>query len=242
MLTAVTAKFLAGLASLAILAAMAAWDDAGEIERMPSLDQTVTVTLEEGRRLSVARYEVTEAEWRRCYEDGGCSFIPIAVKTPREQDYPITGVNRLDVAEFLAWINSRAKRTYRLPAADEWKALAPYFPQARPKKLFDDPRLAWAASYASMPEIPARVEPAGHFGSGANGIADLKGNVWEWTATCVGSDFTGADCPAYVVEGLHETVLPIFIRDPASGGCAAGTPPANIGFRLVSDVDMTAER
>jgi hypothetical protein len=24
-----------------------------------------------------------------------------------------------------------------------------------------------------------------------------------------------------------------FIRDPRSGGCAAGVPPANLGFRLV---------
>jgi hypothetical protein len=26
-----------------------------------------------------------------------------------------------------------------------------------------------------------------------------------------------------------------FIRDPRSGGCAAGVPPANLGFRLVTD-------
>jgi len=25
-----------------------------------------------------------------------------------------------------------------------------------------------------------------------------------------------------------------FIRDPRSGGCAAGVPPANLGFRLVA--------
>jgi hypothetical protein len=31
-------------------------------------------------------------------------------------------------------------------------------------------------------------------------------------------------------------VLSIFVRDPASGGCSAGVPPANIGFRLVRDL------
>ena len=29
-------------------------------------------------------------------------------------------------------------------------------------------------------------------------------------------------------------MLSVFVRDPASGGCAAGTPPANVGFRLVT--------
>jgi len=26
-----------------------------------------------------------------------------------------------------------------------------------------------------------------------------------------------------------------FVRDPRTGGCAAGVPPANLGFRLVVD-------
>jgi hypothetical protein len=28
-----------------------------------------------------------------------------------------------------------------------------------------------------------------------------------------------------------------FIRDPRAGGCAAGVPPANLGFRLVIEQD-----
>jgi hypothetical protein len=28
-----------------------------------------------------------------------------------------------------------------------------------------------------------------------------------------------------------------FIRDPRTGGCAAGVPPANLGFRLVVEVE-----
>lgn len=237
MLAIATGKIMAGLTSLAMLGAVAALNTAGDMEHMPSLNETVTVTLDNGSKLSVARYEVTEREWRQCYEDGGCSFLPIAAKSPREKDYPVTGVNRFDVAEFIAWINSHTGRSYRLPTAAEWKELAPELSRTEKKKLFDDPRLAWAADYGSMPNVPARVQVAGHFGSAANGIADLKGNVWEWTASCVSANFNDADCPAYIAEGLHEAVLPIFIRDPASGGCAVGSPPANIGFRLVSDAE-----
>jgi hypothetical protein len=36
-----------------------------------------------------------------------------------------------------------------------------------------------------------------------------------------------------VVEGRHRTYVPDFIRDARAGGCAVGTPPSNLGFRLV---------
>jgi len=236
--TVATGKILAGLASLAMLGALAATDRSRIEEELPSLHQTVVLTLDTGRTLSVARFEVTEAEWRRCYQEGGCSHLPPAAKTPRKQDFPVTGVNRFDVAEFIAWVNAHASRTYRLPTAEEWKSFAPNSEPPKPrKKLFDDPRLAWAADYGSMPEVSAQVEASGHFGTKKNGIVDLDGNVWEWTGSCVRPGFSDADCPAYTVEGLHETALSVFIRDPASGGCAAGTPPANIGFRLVADVE-----
>jgi hypothetical protein len=38
-----------------------------------------------------------------------------------------------------------------------------------------------------------------------------------------------------VVEGQHRTYVADFIRDARAGGCAVGTPPANLGFRLVPD-------
>jgi hypothetical protein len=44
---------------------------------------------------------------------------------------------------------------------------------------------------------------------------------------------TNTNCGVRVVEGAHRTYMTDFIRDPRSGGCAAGVPPANLGFRLV---------
>ena len=44
-------------------------------------------------------------------------------------------------------------------------------------------------------------------------------------------------CPAFVAQGLHEAVISVFIRDPATGGCASGVPPPHVGFRLVSDIE-----
>ncbi len=46
---------------------------------------------------------------------------------------------------------------------------------------------------------------------------------------------TNTNCGVRVVEGAHRSYMTDFIRDPRSGGCAAGVPPANLGFRLVAE-------
>jgi hypothetical protein len=84
--------------------------------------------------------------------------------------------------------------------------------------------------------VPAKLRPRGSFKLSPDGIADLDGNVWEWTSGCANPAFAHDTCPAFIAMGEHEAVVPIFVRDPASGGCATGIPPANLGLRLVSDM------
>src|SRR5262249_15530112 len=48
---------------------------------------------------------------------------------------------------------------------------------------------------------------------------------------------TTVNCGIRVVEGRHRTYMPDFIRDARAGGCSVGTPPRNLGFRLVRDDD-----
>ena len=87
------------------------------------------------------------------------------------------------------------------------------------------------------------LSPGGTFGTNSNGLDDLAGNVWEWTNSCfvrVSLDgereqITNTNCGVRVVEGAHRSYMTDFIRDPRSGGCAAGVPPANLGFRLVAE-------
>jgi len=43
------------------------------------------------------------------------------------------------------------------------------------------------------------------------------------------------NCGVRVVEGQHRTYVTDFIRDARAGGCAAGVPPSNLGFRLVRE-------
>lgn len=197
---------------------------------MPMVD----VEVDAGRRLAVGRYEVSWQDWKRCHDAGACAYLPPPGRRDSDRPIPVTGVNRFDVAQFIAWVNVGAARHYRLPTAQEWNAFAAALARPERKTLFTDPRLAWAADYGGTADVSGPVEPSGHFGALGNGIHDLAGNVWEWTATCArpGDDPT---CPAYIAAGLHEAAVSIFIRDPAAGGCSTGTPPTHIGFRLVSD-------
>ena len=224
MLTLAASKVLA-IGKMAVIAAM--FSNLAAIGPVPLANDMREV----GSRLAVSRYEVTTTEWQRCAASGACAAF---AGTPMP-NAPMTGVNAFDVQGYITWLNAQTHHRYRLPTADEWHAAASDLPRQPFKKLFDDPRLAWAADYGSMEQVSAVIRPSGHFGTFANGISDLVGNVWKWTSTCAAKGFSAAECPAFMVEGLHETALSVFVRDPASGGCAVGAPPANIGFRLVED-------
>jgi formylglycine-generating enzyme required for sulfatase activity len=88
-------------------------------------------------------------------------------------------------------------------------------------------------------------QPIGAFGLNSNGLLDVGGNVWEWTSSCFvratldgeAMRVTNTNCGVRVVEGAHRTYMTDFIRDPRTGGCAAGVPPANLGFRLVVEAE-----
>ncbi len=223
------------LAAFAAVAGLSTLAISGHLAPRPQEPELVKVELTGAAALSVARYEVSWSQWQQCYDAGGCAFLPRPGMPAAGKSFPVTGVNRLDVEEFIAWLNGKSGKTYRLPTAAEWREIAAEIPRPKRAKLFTDPRLAWAADYGSMQQVSAKVEPSGSFGTVSLGIADLAGNVWEWTSTCAVTGFDAATCPAFVVEGAHAATLSVFVRDPAYGGCAAGVPPANIGFRLIED-------
>jgi formylglycine-generating enzyme required for sulfatase activity len=192
----------------------------------------VNLALKGGRSLLVSRYEVSVASWRQCYAEHGCSYLPRALGAASN---PVTDVNKFDVEEYIHWANGKFGGGLRLPSLAEWREL--YQPLAKPKATphFTDPRMAWAEEYGQEVSPTGPVLPQGAFSTTAAGISDLDGNVWEWTASCFRQGFNDDHCPAFVAGGAHEAAVSVFIRNPASGGCATGTPPTYLGFRLVAD-------
>jgi formylglycine-generating enzyme required for sulfatase activity len=225
---------LRGVAAILLGAVLVSWP--GSHHNATFLEHMVPVTMldDATRTLLVTPFEVTQAEWQHCVRDSGCSHKLSASKA----NMPVTGVNWFDVNEYITWANAQSEGRLRLPTRAEWHWLNRELQKPEAPPAFTDPRLAWAANYGNERVVEGPVKPRGSFSKTSDGVSDLDGNVWEWTSTCAKPLPNGSDpsyCPAYVAEGEHEAAIAIFVREPASGGCATGTPPSHVGFRLVSE-------
>jgi formylglycine-generating enzyme required for sulfatase activity len=196
------------------------------------------------RDLVIMKHQVTAGEYNACVDEGACPRVPAAAGSP---DVPAVGVSWHDASAYAAWITRKTGVTHRLPTDEEWTLAAAEKARDEALPLVDpaDPAQAWIARYEAesarvRPADPA-PQPVGAFGTNSNGLDDIAGNVWEWTDSCfirtaldgAAEQITNTNCGVRVVEGAHRTYMTDFIRDPKSGGCAAGVPPTNLGFRLV---------
>ncbi len=240
---------LTAYATLGILAAAAALG-AAHVLRGPSFSpiglpamSERPVVLADGRRLYVQKYEVTVADWNACHAAGACA-LELRVRPGFDAaTTPATGVSHSDVGEYVRWINRETGAGFRLPSAAEWTSMARDVLPEEPDPIYTDPSLSWASTYLIDGIAPRALLPQGSFSTSAEGIADLDGSVWEWTQDCYAGPSEGVDpdrCPAYFVGGEHMAAMFFLERDPARGGCAVGSPPAHLGFRLVSDRSFPA--
>jgi formylglycine-generating enzyme required for sulfatase activity len=194
--------------------------------------------------LIVMKRQVTVAEYMRCVEEAACPRIALPAGA---HDVPVVGVSWHDASAYAAWVSRKTGVTHRLPTDEEWTFAAAEKARDEAIPLVDpaDPAQAWIARYeaesARFRPAATAAQPGGRFGTNSKGLDDLAGNVWEWTDSCfvrVSLDggreqITNTNCGVRVVQGAHRSYMTDFIRDPRSGGCAAGVPPTNLGFRLV---------
>ena len=207
-----------------------------------TLEESVEIARDDARVILVGKHEVTIAGWEQCVAAGACDHRP-RKRRYQGADHPVTGVNWRDARQYVRWLSEVTGRGFRLPRASEWDYLAKDVVEQEVKKLWDDPRLAWAADYANYGlRQPKATRPVGHFSENRQGIFDLDGNVWEWTDTCWLNEDRGSsretieNCGgSRILAGAHKTYQSEFIRQVPVGGCSIGFPPANIGFRLVLD-------
>jgi formylglycine-generating enzyme required for sulfatase activity len=224
------------------------YHQSGDFSRdgVPVAAPTVTAVI--ARRLVMMRHQVTEAAYWRCVEAGAC---PMAIRDAAAVDRPATGLSWRDAGAYAAWLSERSGTTFRLPTDEEWAygAASRFSGDAVPEvAIAADPGLRALARYEADSRRDQTADreprPIGSFGTNENGLADLAGNVWEWTDGCFTRSrvdqagvavVTGTNCGVRIVEGRHRAYVTDFIRDPRSGGCTVGSPPSNLGFRLVRD-------
>lgn len=208
----------------------------------PRVEIRITVPLE------IMRYQVTAADYASCVAAGACKRLDAPAA---RGDLPVTGVSHADASAYAQWLSQQTGETWRLPEDREWA-------HAAGSRLVDDargldpestnPAERWLADYdretLRKDARDPRPRPIGSFGINEHGVGDMAGNVWEWTQTCLrrtALDAVGKvaaenrACGIYVVEGQHRAMMSFFIRNPKSGGCSVGTPPDNLGFRLVRE-------
>lgn len=196
--------------------------------------------------LWIMRHQVSSADYQLCVLAGACRALQRGVAIA--DDLPAVQVSWHDAQNYANWLSRRTGEHYRLPTDEEWAYAAgsKFVDDSLPVDAVD-PAKRWITRYERETDrdlSDTAAYPFGRFGTNEHGLLDLAGNVWEWTSTCfVRSklDKSGTtvrespNCGVRVAEGAHRAYVTDFIRDARAGGCAAGVPPANLGFRLVRE-------
>ena len=196
----------------------------------------------------IMKYQVSASDYRRCVMAGACK----PADGRGSGNVPVTGVSHIDAEAYADWLSAETGSAWRLPTDVEWAYAAGERFRGDIEAGETDPNnpaQRWLVQYRAEASLGRQPDPQprirGGFGPNSKGVADIAGNVWEWTSTCYVHTTEAADgagiassidnCGVHVVEGFHRTYMSNFIRDGKSGGCAVGTPPDNLGFRLVRD-------
>lgn len=218
---------------------------AGEFTKGGKVVEAPLLSIRLARPLVIMQHQVSSADYQACVDDGACHALDRDVVVSLNR--PAVQVSWHDASAYAAWLSRKTGRYYRLPTDQEWAmAAGEKFADDGVAIDADNPAQRWIARYdrEAGRASDTATRPFGAFGSNEHGLADLSGNVWEWTATCFERSVlddagrlakTNANCGVRIAEGAHRAYVTDFIRDARAGGCAAGTPPDNLGFRLVRD-------
>ena len=133
---------------------------------------------------AIGKFEVTQAEW--------AAVMGPAPSFNRGASLPVETVSWDDAQAFIARLNAKTGKAYRLPTEAEWE----YAARAGTTTAYsfgDDPgKLDVHAWYSD--NSGKKAHPVGEKAPNRFGLHDMHGNVWEWVQDCYHPNY--ADAPA----------------------------------------------
>jgi iron(II)-dependent oxidoreductase len=185
----------------------------------------------------IDRLEVTNREYRRCYEGGACPWPSSVHSATRPNyflergfaDYPVVNVSQAGAAAYCQWAGKR------LPTAEEWEVAAGYAPATNRQY-----RYPWGEPFEAQRANSALSNlgdtlAAGHYrpaGDSPVGASEMAGNVAEWTSTQVQQ----GEQSGYVVKGGSFQDVPGALSTSAQVVLAGEHGQAWVGLRCTRTV------
>ncbi|EIC20695.1 SUMF1/EgtB/PvdO family nonheme iron enzyme [Thiorhodovibrio frisius] len=197
----------------------------------------------------LGKTEVTFADWDACVADGGCKHEPEDEGWGRD-DRPVINVSWDDAQDYLRWLNRKTGQAYRLPTEAKWE----YAARAGTTTAFSTGRCISTrqANYdgnsdyndcgAKTGVYLQKTQPVGSYPSNPWGLADMHGNVWEWTQDCWNDSYRGAptngaawnrgNCARRALRGGSWDNVPRNLRSGYRNWNDTGYRNYSLGFRV----------
>jgi len=224
------------------------------------------------RSFSIGKYPITRGEFALFVKEMGfqdnnpCEVLagrysgfdaganwhePGFQQTDRE---PVVCVSWSEAQAYINWLNKKSGATsaseeggpYRLPSEAEWEYAARA--GTRTTRWWGDAlgKDNAVCTHCGSPWDNKKTVPVGLHGANAFGLADMLGNVWQWTADCWNDNYSGAakdgsarstgDCTKRVMRGGSWRSDPETIRSSARLPVNANEHWNFGGFRVVKTI------
>lgn len=161
--------------------------------------------------------------------------------------HPVVNVSHADAKAYCAWLSKKLNHPFRLPTEAEWEKAA--------RGSVDGRFYSWGdafSAYRCNTEENGRLQTTSVTEYEAEqgnpfGIADMLGNVWEWTASWF-EKYEGTQSVSLNYGRSHRVVRGGSFRNDDSSCRVASrgrylpeTKRPYVGFRIASDVQLSAE-
>ncbi len=181
----------------------------------------------------IGTYDVTQGQWQTVMGSNPSHFTACGTSCPVEQ------VSWSDIQIFIAILNQRSGKNYRLPTEAEWEYAARSGGKSEEYSGGNDvTAVAWYSANSGNTTHPVCQKQANGLG-----LYDMSGNVSEWVSDWFGSYAAAAQVnPQGPITGSYRVIRGgSWARDPVGvrasirnyGGSGSGS---GTGFRLVAPV------